>query len=67
MDYPREMEANYPDDKDANFPGDMDAHRPRDMNVRQFGAILFGVRDENNAVNAGVHKQEGIDLTPKKV
>lgn len=66
VDYPREMEANYPHDIDSNFPRDMDAQRPRDMDVRQFGGILFGVRDEGNAVNGGVHKQGSIDLAPKK-
>ena len=66
VDYPREMEANYPHDIDSNFPRDMDAQRPRDMDVRQFGGILFGVRDEGNAVNSGVHKQGSIDLAPKK-
>ena len=61
------MEANYPHDMDANqFPRDMDAHRPRDMDVRQFGGILFGVRDEGNAVNAGVHERGSIDLAPQK-
>ena len=63
VDYPREMEANYPHDIDSNFPRDMDAQRPRDMDVRQFGGILFGVRDEGNA---GVHKQGSIDLAPQK-
>ena len=67
VDYPREMEANYPHDMDANqFRRDTDAYRPRDMDVRQFGGILFGVRDEGNAVNGGVHKQGSIDLAPKK-